>query len=196
MNPALRLQRALQGWVVLGLLGFALLPWYFLQQMTLAEAMPGIWAGAETASASVQALHHGRPWLWTGLAGLLVCGLAVARVWSARMQGILLLLGGGLGLLGLVASGFAIGATGWSFELLQAWWGDLPTGQFGMGWGAALVLLSLVILLGASLARLGGFRGDVFVAAAVLACTALLALFVVYPVLRSLVAAWVDDTGA
>ena len=196
MNPALRLQRALQGWVVLGLLGFALLPWYFLQQMTLAEAMPGIWAGAETASAAVQALHHGRPWLWTGLAGLLVCGLAVARIWPARTQGILLLLGSGLGLLGLVASGFAIGATGWSFELLQALWGDLPTGQFGMGWGAALVLLSLVILLGASLARLGGFRGDVFVAAAVLACTALLALFVVYPVLRSLVAAWVDDSGA
>ena len=71
MNPALRLQRALQGWVVFGLLGFALLPWYFLQQMSLAEALPGIWAGAETASAAAQALQHGRPWLWSGLAGLL-----------------------------------------------------------------------------------------------------------------------------
>ena len=66
-----------------GLLGFALLPWYFLQQMSLAEAMPGIWlgtgAGAETASAAVQAMHHGRPWLWLGFAGLLLCGLAVLR---------------------------------------------------------------------------------------------------------------------
>ena len=196
MNPALRLQRALQGWVVFGLLGFALLPWYFLQQMSLAEALPGIWAGAETASAAAQALQHGRPWLWSGLAGLLVCGAAVARPWPARAQGRLLLVGSLIGLLGLLASGFAIGATGWAFASLESVWGALPTGQYGMGWGAAVVLLSLLVLFGAALARLGGFRGDVFVAAAVVGCTALLALFVVYPVLRSLVAAWVDDAGA
>ena len=195
INPALRLQRALQGWVVLGLLGFALLPWYFLQQLSLVEALPGIWSGAETASGAVQALQHGRPWLWSGLAGLLLCGLAVLRPWPARLQGWGLLLGSLIGLLGLLLSGFAIGATGWAFESLESLWGALPTGQYGMGWGAALVLLSLVVLLGASLARLGGFRGDVFVAAAVVACSALLALFVVYPVLRSLVAAWVDDAG-
>ena len=39
MNPALRLQRALQGWTLLGLLGFALLPWYFLQDMPLLQAL-------------------------------------------------------------------------------------------------------------------------------------------------------------
>ena len=181
---------------MLGLLGFAVLPWYFLQQMSLAEALPGIWAGAETASGWVQASQHGRPWLWFGLAGLLVCGLAVLRPWPARRQGWGLLAGSLIGLLGLLLSGFAIGATGWAFESLESMWGALPTGQYGMGWGAAVVLLSLVVLLGASLARLGGFRGDVFVAAAVVACSALLALFVVYPVLRSLVAAWVDDAGA
>ena len=196
MNPALRLQRALQGWVLLGLLSFALLPWYFLQQMSLMDALPGIWAGAETASGWVQASGHGRPWLWSGLAGLLVCGLAVLVPWTARTQGWLLLLGSLIGLLGLLGSGFAIGATGWVFESLTTLWGVLPTGQYGMGWGAALVLFSLVVLLGAALARLGAFRVDVFVASAVVLCSALLALFVVYPVLRSLVAAWVDDTGA
>ena len=158
MNRALRLQRALQGWVIFGLLGFALLPWYFLQQMSLTEAMPGIWgvtgAGAETASGAVQALQHGRPWLWFGLAGLLVCGLAVVAPWPVRRQGWGLLLGSLIGLLGLLGSGFAIGATGWSFESLDALWGTLPTGQYGMGWGAALVLLSLVVLLGAALARM------------------------------------------
>jgi iron(III) transport system permease protein len=195
MNRALHLQRALQGWVVFGLLGFALLPWYFLQQMSLAEALPSLWAGAETASAMVQAMQQGRPWLWSGLAGLLVCGLAVVRPWPARLQGGLLLLGSLIGLLGLLTSGFAIGAVGWAFESLESLWGALPTGQYGMGWGAAVVLLTLVVLLGAALARLGAFRGDVFVAAAVALCTALLFLFVVYPVLRSMAAAWVDDTG-
>jgi iron(III) transport system permease protein len=195
MNPALRLQRALQVWVALGVFGFLLLPWYFLQQTSLLEAMPGIWQGAETASALIQALQHGRSWLWSGLAGLLVCGAAVWVPCSARQQGRALLLGSLLGLLGLLISGFAIGATGWAVESLNTLWGALPNGQYGMGWGAALVLLSLVVLLGAALARLGGFRGDVFVAAAVVSCSALLALFVVYPVMRSLVAAWVDDAG-
>ena len=196
MNSVRRLQRAMQVWVLLGLLSFVLLPWYFLQQMSLLDALPGIWAGSETASAWVQAGQHGRPWLWSGLAGLLVCGAGVSLPCSVRQQGLFLMVGSLLGLIGLGGSGFAIGATGWSNASLAALWGGLPTGQFGMGWGAALVLLSLVVLLGASLARLGGFRGDVFVAAAVVVCTALLALFVVYPVLRSLAAAWVDDAGA
>ncbi len=196
MNPALRLQRSLQVWVVLGLLGFVLLPWYFLQSMSWLDALPEVWAGAETASAVVQAQQHDRPWLWSGLLGLLCCGLAVARPWAARVQGGILLLGSTIGLLGLVGSGFSIGVTGWSFVGLQSLWGALPVGQYGMGCGAAVVLLSLVVLLGAALARLGAFRGDVFVAASVVSCSALLALFVVYPVLRSLVAAWVDDSGS
>ncbi len=196
MNPAHRLQRALQGWVALGLLSFALLPWYFLQQQSLLEALPGVWAGAETASGWVQTARHGRPWLGSALLGLLVCGAGLLRPWPARVQGAALVLGSLAGLLGLLLSGFAIGATGWSFESLEVFWGTLPTGQYGMGWGAALVLLTLVVLLGAGLARLGSFRGDVFVAAAVVLCAALLALFVVYPVLRSLVAAWVDEAGA
>ena len=196
MNPALRLQRALQAWTLLGLLSFALLPWYFLQDMSLWQAWPGVWAGPETASGWAQALHHDRPWLWSGLAGVCMCGLAVSGPRSARVQGAGLLLGSGLGLAGVLGSGFAIGAMGWNFAELQATWGALPVGQYGMGWGAAMVLLSLSVLLGAALARLGAFRGDVFVAGAVVVCTALLALFVVYPVLRSLVAAWVDDAGA
>lgn len=195
MRPALRMQRALQAWVLLGLLCFSLLPWYFLQDISLLQAWPGVWGAAETASALVQAAQHGRPWLWMGLAGLVICGLGVWTPVTALTQGWLLGLGSLAGGLGLLSSGFAIGATGWSFEWLNQLWGALPTGQYGMGWGAAGVLLSLGVLFGAALARLGGFRGDVFVAACVVLCTALLALFVAYPVLRSLVAAGVDDAG-
>ena len=155
-----------------------------------------MWAGPDTASAGVQVLRHGRPWLAAGWLGLCICGVVVSFPVPARVQGAGLLLGSGLGLVGVLGSGFAIGAVGWNFAVLEATWGTLSVGQYGMGWGAALVLLSLSVLLGAALARLGAFRGDVFVAGAVVVCTALLALFVVYPVLRSLVAAWVDDAGA
>src|SRR5574343_578028 len=196
MTPALRLQRALRLWAWLGLSAFALLPWYFLQDRSLLSALPEVWQGPDAASGLVQAQLHGRPWLLSGAAGLLLCLVGLIGPKPARVQGRWLTGGALLGLVGLLLSGFAIGAMGWSFETLEGLWGPLPQGQYGMGWGAALVLLALLVLLGAGLARLGAFRGDVFVAASVVLCVAVLALFVVYPVLRSLASAWVDDLGA
>ena len=66
------------------------------------------------------------------------------------MQGWLLMGGGAVGLGGLLASGFAIGAQGWSFDSLGRLFGDLASGQFGIGVGGALVLLALLMLMGAS----------------------------------------------
>jgi iron(III) transport system permease protein len=187
-------RRIVLGWACLGLAAFALLPWYFPQNLTLWQSLRGAFGGAETASGLVQALRHGKPWLWTGAAGLLLT-LVAAGLPAGRAQGRLLLAGAGMGLLGLLAAGFAIGAAGWSFEFLQAWFGELPRGQLGIGLGGALVLLALLMLLGAGIARLGYFRGDLFVAAAVVLCCALLLLFVALPVGKSLLGAFLDEGG-
>ena len=189
-----RAQRIVLGWALGGLAAFVLLPWYFPQNLTLWKSLPGVFGGADTASGLVQALRHGKPWLWIGAAGLLLA-LAAARLPAGRAQGRLLLAGAGLGLLGLLAAGFGIGAQGWSFEFLEAWFGALRGGQFGIGLGGALVLLALLMLLGAGIARLGYFRGDLFVAGAVVLCSALLLLFVALPVGKSLLGAFLDDAG-
>jgi iron(III) transport system permease protein len=189
-----RAHRIVLGWALLGLAAFALLPWYFPQNLTLWKSLPGVFGGADTASGLVQAAVHHKPWLWFGAAGLLLA-LVATRAPAGPAQGRLLLAGSGLGVLGLLAAGFGIGATGWSFEFLQAWFGELPGGQFGIGAGGALVLLSLLMLLGAGIARLGYFRGDLFVAGAVVLCSALLLLFVALPVGKSLLGAFLDDAG-
>lgn len=89
MNSALRTQRALTLWVLLGLLSFVLLPWYFLQQGSLWSALPHIWGGSETASALLQVLQHDRPWLWLGFAGLFIClvGLIIPVLAQPKRQG-------------------------------------------------------------------------------------------------------------
>jgi len=195
MSPLFRrLVHPLVGWVVLGALAFTALPWYFLQSQTLFEALWNGWGNESSGSGLAHAIGYGRPWLWTGLAGLLIAGLALALP-PGRAQGGWLVVGALVGLLGLLGSGFAIGAPGWVFATLEGWWGPLEKGQYGMGWGGAVVLLSLVVLLGAGVARLGYFRSDVFVSSAVMVCVALLALFVVYPVARSMVSALYDDMG-
>lgn len=190
-----RARRIVATWLLLGLAAFVLLPWYDPQKLTLWRALPGIFGGAETASALVQALQHGKPWLWIGLAGLAWCAAGWALP-AGRMQGWLWVWGAGGALLGLLASGFTIGATGWSFETFNAWFGELPGGQYGIGPGGALMLLTLLMLLGAGIARLGYFRGDLFVAGAVVFCSALLLLFVALPVGKSLVGAFLDEGGA
>jgi len=190
-----RSRRIVAGWLLLGLAAYTLLPWYFPQNLSLLKSLPGIFGGSETASGLVQAAVHHKPWLWVGVAGLL---LAAAGWWlpAGRTQGKLWLGGGALGLFGLLASGFAIGAQGWSYEWLTRIFGDLGGGQFGIGLGAALALLALLMLMGAGVARLGFFRGDLFVAAAVLLCAALLLLFVALPVGKSLIGAFLDEGGA
>ncbi len=190
-----RAQRVLLGWALLGLAAFVLLPWYFPQNTTLLKAMGGAFGGAESASGLVQGLQHGRPWLWGSAAGLLI---ALLGWWQApgRGQGHWLLAGSVLGLAALLGSGFAIGATGWSIASFIPLFGELPTGQFGIGLGGALVLVALLMLLGAGVARLGYFRGDFFVAGAVVFCAALLLLFVALPVGKSLIGAFLTEDGA
>jgi iron(III) transport system permease protein len=193
-RPGRRARRALLGWLLLGMAAFILLPWYFPQNLSLWASLPGVFGGSETASGMVQAARHGKPWLWLGALGL---GLALIgwRLPAGRTQGRWLVMGAGIGLAGLLAAGFTIGARGWSFDTLSSWFGELPSGQFGVGLGGALVLLSLLMLFGAGLARLGQFRGDLFVACAVVFCAALLLLFVALPVGKSLVGAFLNEEG-
>jgi iron(III) transport system permease protein len=191
---AQRVQRMLLGWTVLGGLAFCVLPWYFPQDLSLWRALAGVFAGADTASGLLQAALHGRPWLWAAAVGLLASALAW-RLPPGRTQGWCLVVGVGLALAALLTSGFVIGAPGWAFATLTQTFGDLPVGQPGIGLGGALVLLSLLMLWGVGLARLGLFRGDSFVAAAVVFVSALLLLFVALPVGKSLLGAFLADDG-
>ncbi len=183
------------GWLLFGLAAFALLPWYFPADKTLLQSLAGVWSVADSASGAVQVARFGKPWLWLVPAALLIA-LIGWRLPAGRAQGRWLALGGGLGVAGLLTSGFAIGAKGWAFAWLDAGFGPLAATQFGIGLGGVLTLLAFIMLLGAGMARLGAFRGDVFVASAVLLCGALLALFVALPVLRALSGAFFTEDGA
>ncbi|MBP6717351.1 MAG: iron ABC transporter permease [Rhodoferax sp.] len=189
-----RTQRAIQAWTLLGVAAYVLLPWYFLQRGSLWSALPGLFGGTVSGNGLTQAVSHGRFWLWSGFAGLLLAG-AGTFLTAGRRQGGVLVAGALLGLVGLGLGGFLIGINGWSYEWLITAFGPMEQGQYGVGWGGFVVLVSLVMLLGAGLARLGYFRGDVFVSASVIGCTALLALFVVFPVGKSLIAALYNEGG-
>jgi iron(III) transport system permease protein len=168
--------RAVAASLALGAVSFALLPWYFLADKSVLEALPAVWGAPESASGVLQAASYGRVWLWAAPLGLVIAYLGW-RATTRRRQGVLFSAGGLLVLGGVLGGGFAI------------------AGQPGIGLGGALTLLASLLLLGAGTARLGWVRGDAFTASAIVCCAALLLLFVAFPVVRALAGAFVDDTG-
>ncbi|RYF80010.1 MAG: iron ABC transporter permease [Comamonadaceae bacterium] len=175
-----------------GLFGYLLLPWYAIQDTSWIQALPGVFSSGDAANGLLQALGQGRKWLVVGLLGL---GLATVGALQApgRAQGRWLLAGGAIGAIGLALTGFTIGARGWSVAALNTAFGELATNQFGIGAGGFVVLVALIFLAAFGLARLGFFRGDLFVSAAVVGCGVLLVLFIAYPVGKALAAAFLTE---
>ena len=186
--------KALAWWLATGLLAYLAVPWYAIQDTAWYSVLPEVWSGAETANGLVQALINGRSWLLVGLLGLAIAALGL-RLPAGRAQSHWLLAGGLIGFLGLLVSGFAIGARGWSFDYLNAQFGELAINQFGIGIGAFVTLLALTVISAFGLARRGYFKGDLFIAAAVVACSALLVLFIVFPVSKALYGAFLTEDG-
>ena len=186
--------QAIRIWLVLGLLAYLLLPWYAIQDTAWYSVLPQILGGPETANGLLQAVQHGRPWLLLGLLGLGLASVALT-VAPGRVQGAWLLAGGVTGFSGLLASGFLIGAKGWSFELMNTLWGELAGRQFGIGGGAFLALLALLMIAALGVARRGYFKGDLFIACTVVGCSALLLLFIAFPVSKALYGALLTEDG-
>ena len=186
--------RAVRLWLVIGLLAYVALPWYAIQDTAWYSVLPQVLGGPESANGAVQALVHGRKWLLVGLIGLVMAAIGLSMP-AGRAQGNWFLSGGLLGFFGLLVSAFSIGSKGWSFELFNAQFGELSTNQFGIGIGAFFALLALLMIAAFGTARKGFFKGDLFVASAVLGCAVMLILFIAFPVTKALYGAFLTEEG-
>ncbi|MFM7331019.1 MAG: ABC transporter permease, partial [Brachymonas sp.] len=186
--------RAILIWVALGLLAYVLLPWYAYADAPWYATWHQIFAASDTASGLLQATSHSRVWLMIGALGLIAAG-ATYFMRPGRNQGAVLIASAGAGSLGVVGAGFLIGSKGWRFDWMNSSFGELAINQLGMGIGAFVALVALVVLFAFGIARRGMFRGDLFVAASVLCCAALLVVFIAYPVSKTLQAAFVTEEG-
>lgn len=181
-------------WLAVGWGGFALLPWYgvedgFWSFAWLSEYPPG----ADNAPGLLQVLLVGRWWL-APLALPLAAPLAV--LWRRRADPIfaaVLLAAGSLGAFYLLAQGFAIGIRGWEYPFLEGIFGPLGDRQFGMGYGALLVSASFLFLFAQGIAARGAINGDGFVVGSIALVIALVAAFIFFPVASILASAFQDN---
>ena len=186
--------RAIRLWLILGLLAYLALPWYAIQDTAWYSVLPQIMGGPETANGMVQAMVHGRKWLLLGLIGLVLAAVGLS-VPAGKAQGNWFLAGGLVGFVGLLGFGFLIGAKGWSFEFFNSQFGEISHNQFGIGMGAFVALLALTMVTAFGTARKGYFKGDLFIASAVLGCSVMLVLFIAFPVSKALYSAFLNEEG-
>ena len=175
-------------WLLIGLAGYALLPWYMVTG--------GFWSlgwlsalGAEARSAFFWSAG-GRGWLWLPLVGFGVAGatLALARDQLTMARG--LVWGGALGLALMAAQGLVILGNGTRLGLMEG------STQPGMGAGAFVVAAALLFLLTTGISGLGRGRGDAFITGMIGAIVALVGIFVFYPMSFILLRAFELKGGA
>ncbi len=188
------MNRTVALWLAVGWAGFAVLPWYAIDDGFWSLAwLDGYPTDIDDAPGILQALSHGRWWLLPiGVA--LAAPLAVLwRDTSDSRFATVLLAAGGLGLAYTLTQGFLIGLRGWEYGFLEAGFGELGDRQFGMGYGAALVCGAFLFLLTRGIAARGVIKGDVFVVGSIGMVVALVAAFIFFPVLRILASAVQDN---
>ncbi|ESY33886.1 MULTISPECIES: ABC transporter permease [unclassified Mesorhizobium] len=179
--------RSALAWVMAAWASFVLLPWYkveggFLSFDWLAQP-------ADATPAIILALG-GRPWLLPLVLPLLLASWLVGRNNPKSLA-----VAGAAGLLWLAIEGFSIIHSGWGFGLLTRIAGTPGPMQPGLGWGAALYAVAMLMFIAEALAARGWCKGDRFVVGSLSIVIASLILFVAYPLLSILTSAIKDNDG-
>jgi iron(III) transport system permease protein len=164
------------GWLAAVVAALVLLPWHAAPDLGWWQIATGLWSEPAAASGLALVLRFGQ-WWWLAAPLALLIVAAAMRLPAGRAQGNVLL--------GAGAAGFALTALA-GFQVRDG-------GGFGLG--AVAALACLLMLAAAGLARRGAFRGDIFVASTAVGCAMLLVIFIAWPVLKAMSAAFFAEGG-
>ena len=190
------MKRTTSLWLLVGLIGYGLLPWYM--------ADGGFWSFSwlphftenKGSSALTQAISHGKIWLLPVLLGLIAIGalLALSIRPVAKARAIAAVAFAALvysALQGLIVVRDGPRVFEAAFSLLGA-----SDGQPGFGAGAMLTLTALLFILTTSISSMGGGRGDAFVMGLIGLIITLVGVFVFFPVAHILIRAFEIEGGS
>jgi iron(III) transport system permease protein len=175
-------------WLLIGLAGYGLLPWYAVRGGFWSFLWTSDWGGAN-APAALWAMGE-RPWLALPLVGFGLAALALVAVKPPVRLAQALVASAALGLALLAAQGLLVVRFGPLADVFEG------LSQPGMGMGAFVCAAGLLFMLTTGIAGLGRGRGDAFITGLVGAIVALVGIFVFYPMTFILIRAFELRGGA
>ena len=183
-------------WVIAGWAGFLLLPWYGVEDFYTFEWLFDGWPmDGDYAPAAFLIAQGQKLWLAPMLLALIAPLFVMRRRKTDPIYGKVLIIAGGFGFAWMIAQGLGIGLRGYNFGWMTALFGDLGDRQFGMGYGALIVASAFLFLFTQGIAARGAVNGDVFVTAAIGGVITIVSIFVFFPIVKMLGAAFISDDG-
>ncbi|MDV7143732.1 iron ABC transporter permease [Tropicimonas sp. TH_r6] len=185
-------------WIVAGWVGYCLLPWYAVEDgfFSFEWLIDGYPFEEDYAPAAFLIAQAKKLWLAPLILPLAAPLLIINRKKSDPLYAKVLILAGGFGFAWLMAQGFGIGIRGFSFDWLNALFGELDDRQYGMGYGALIVATAFLFLFTQGIAARGAINGDVFVVSAIGGVITIVTTFVFFPIAKMLLAAFVTEEGS
>ena len=175
-------------WLVIGMLGYILLPWYMVSEgfFTLTWLID-----TDTSNPSgLSAALNGNIWLYAPLAGFSIAAFgliqSIPHITAARI----FVTSGSAGLILLALQGLLIVNAPSEHSLFEGY------SQIGMGAGALLTAAGFLFIVTTGISGLGRGRGDAFITGLIGAVVALVAVFVFYPMSFILIRAFELKQGA
>ncbi len=183
-------------WIIAGWVGYCLLPWYGVEGFWEFEWLVDGWPLDEDyAPAAVLIATGQKLWLAPMLLALAAPLLVLRRRKTDPLYAKILIVSGAFGFSWLVAQGLGIGLRGFTADWLTALFGPFDDRQFGMGYGAMITASAFLFLFTQGIAARGAVNGDVFVTGAIGGVIAVVTVFVFYPILIMMLAAFATDDG-
>ncbi|MCK4711273.1 MAG: iron ABC transporter permease [Marinosulfonomonas sp.] len=182
-------------WLLVGLFGYCLLPWYMVDGGFWSFAwITGIAAG-ETGSALALLLGDGRLWLAAPFIAFALVAAAIYLIAAPVKKARLTVAIAALGLILTALQGLAVVRAGPRFMTDFFLALGAEGGQIGLGAGALVTLLALLFILTTGFTSMGKGRGDAFVVGLIGLIVALVGVFVFFPVTHILIRAFQVDGG-
>lgn len=183
-------------WVIAGLVGFFVLPWYGIEDFFRFEWLfDGFPSDSDYAPGAFLIGQGEKLWLAPLILPLLAPLAVLKKRKTDPIYAKVLILAGAFGFGWLVVQGFAIGIRGWSFDWAAAVFGELGDRQYGMGYGALICASSFLFVFTQGIAARGAINGDVFVVSSIGAVVAIVTAFVFFPIAKMLTAAFITQDG-
>jgi iron(III) transport system permease protein len=190
MAPATRLV------LLIGWLGYALMPWYFVEGLSLTNwGWLAEYPFGRAGSGLALALSGKAPWLLPPGIALMTASAFWGSADRRRTAGVLVW-AGLVGMALFCAQAFAIVLKDQGLAWLAALLGGAGASQPGIGGGAFLTLLTLLFLFCHGLAYRGVCRGDLFTTSTIGLVVLLIGIFIFFPVAIILKSALLDQNGA
>jgi len=129
-------QKRVYSVLVLGIIAFAILPWYRIEEGFYSFSWLGSFLGqGDLQPGLMQVFSQGRWWLFIPFV-LLLLGFPIMLLKPVERTARLILILGIIGFLFIAIQSFAVGFLGWSYDFLENTFGSLSQGQPALGAGA------------------------------------------------------------